>query len=224
MLSLILNYFRNITTHLFNSRISVLSLFDKNSRISAKAGLQRFVIVRESTIGDYSYVGHSSNIFRVTVGKFCSLSRYVNIGLSSHPIKFISMSPIFFSVKNATGTQWTDQNVYDDRPDPITIGNDVWIGMNVTVTGGVTIGNGAVIAAHSVITKDVPPYSIVGGVPAKIIRYRFDEQTIAKLQKLCWWDLPDSFIKKHLAKFQNEMTPSVLDEVISLAASELRSK
>ncbi|MGZ3763982.1 MAG: CatB-related O-acetyltransferase [Mucilaginibacter sp.] len=202
----------------------MLSLFDGKTMISDKAGLQRFVIVRESTIGEYSYIGHSSNIFRVNIGKFCSISRYVNIGLSSHPTNFISTSPIFFSVKNATGTTWSDKDVYDDRPDPIVIGNDVWIGMNVTVTTGITIGNGAVIAAHSVVTKDVPPYGIVAGVPAKLIKYRFDAPTIEKLQKLSWWDLPEAFIKKHLSKFQNEMTPSSLDEVISLAGSELKVK
>jgi acetyltransferase-like isoleucine patch superfamily enzyme len=140
--------------------------------------------------------------------------------LSSHPVNFLSTSPIFFSVNNATGHTWIDKDVYDDRPEPISIGNDVWIGMNVTIMGGVTIGNGAIIAAHSVVTKDVPAYAIVAGIPGKVIKYRFDEQMIAKLQKLRWWDLPETLLKKHIKSLQQELTAQGLDEIIIAAASE----
>jgi acetyltransferase-like isoleucine patch superfamily enzyme len=187
--------------------------YDNATKISLKSTIQRFVVIRQSNIGEFSYIGHNSNIFRATIGKFCSISRFVNIGLSSHPSNFLSTSPVFFSANNAAGYNWIDKDVYDDNPDPILIGNDVWIGMNATIMGGVTVGNGAIIAAHSVVTKDVPPYAIVGGVPAKVIRYRFDDLLISKLESICWWDLPEVVLKKNISIFMEELEPEKLDQL-----------
>ncbi|EPR69959.1 CatB-related O-acetyltransferase [Cyclobacterium qasimii] len=164
------------------------------------------VILRDTKVQDYSYIGHSSNFLRTNIGKFCSISRNVNCGLPSHPTHFISTSPIFFSPNNSTGTNWVKgDKLYDDLPSPINIGNDVWIGMNVSITSGINIGDGAVIAAHSVVTKDVPPYSIVGGVPAKILKYRFSSDIINQLQKSEWWNKPDQYLKDNLSNFQHNI-------------------
>jgi acetyltransferase-like isoleucine patch superfamily enzyme len=222
MHSLLRNYFTfsRLKAQFAGRKLSWLAFYDAGSEISPKAAIQRFVNIRESTIGAYSYIGHTSNIFRAQIGKFCSVSRYVNIGLSSHPINTVSSSPIFFSANNVTGHRWIDKDVYDDRPDPVAIGNDVWIGMNTTIMGGVTVGNGAVIAAHSVVTKDIPPYAIVAGIPAKIIRYRFDDELIKQLEESNWWDLPEELIRQNIAKFQGEISPDSLVELSKLSSKK----
>src|SRR3546814_12678566 len=104
--------------------------------------------MRNSTINDYSYIGYNSNLNNVQIGKYCSISKNVNIGLSTHPIDWISTSPIFFSPNNGTGYRWTSERLYDDSPKRTKIGNDVWIGMNVTIMGGVTVGDGAIIRSE----------------------------------------------------------------------------
>ena len=217
MFELILNYFTlsRLKTQIKNGNISLLSFYDKATTLSNKASVQRFVLIRESHINSYSYIGYSSNIFRAAIGKFCSISRFVNIGLGTHPTSFLSTSPVFFSVDNGTGYSWVNKDMHDGKPKPVTIGNDVWVGMNVTIMGGVKIGNGAIIGAHSVVTKDIPPYAIVGGIPAKIIKFRFSTEIIDKLEKLSWWDLPEEVLKNNIDFFQKELNETNIDEFIS---------
>lgn len=93
------------------------------------------------------------------------------------------------------------------------IGNDVWIGMNVTIMGGLKIGNGAIIAAHSVVTKDVPPYSIVAGVPARIIKYRFDDDKIQKIEKFEWWRLSPEILKNNCSMFSKALDNEIMEEL-----------
>ena len=174
MRRLILNYFSlaRLKMQFANKRLSWFVVYDSDCIISTKSKIQRFAIIRDTKIEDYSYIGYSSNLNRVTVGKFCSISKYVSIGLTHHPSNYLSTSPVFFTAKNATGYQWVDKDSYDDRPKPVTIGNDVWIGANCTVTFGVNIGEGSIVGANSLVNKDVLPYSVVGGVPAKFLKYR----------------------------------------------------
>lgn len=110
-------------------------------------------------------------------------------GLGRHPTNFISTHPSFYSILKQANYSFTKKNYLDELAE-VEIGNDVWIGAGVLVLDGVKVGNGAVIAAGSVVNKNVEPYSIVGGVPAKLIRYRYDIDTIRKIQELCWWDWP----------------------------------
>ncbi len=144
--------------------------------------------------GKHSYFGWGTFITRprdTTIGSFVSIAGCVVIGLRQHPTSFLSTHP-FQYVKLP---KWKNPLYEWNWAIPTKIGNDVWIGHNASIMSGVTIGDGAVIAANAVVTKDVPPYAIVGGVPAKIIRYRFDEQTITDLLELKWWDLPDDVIE-----------------------------
>ena len=203
MIKVLFGFFKGWLKHLFNSRVSSLSLVYDNCKIAPKGVVYSFCRLRSVKIGDYSYIGKSSILHSVTIGKFSSISDHCVIGLPSHSINTISSSPIFSGVRNGTKTSWVSKNM-PLKPMSVVIGNDVWIGYRAMIPSHVTIGDGAVIAAGSVVVKDVPPYAVVGGVPAKIIKYRFPQDVIDKLLEIRFWDKTDEEIKKNLDLFQKE--------------------
>lgn len=157
-------------------------------------------------IGFGSYIAKESRI-RGKIGRYTSIGSFVICNPGIHPYEvFVSTSPVFYSVtKNKLGgsftnTQYFEENRYADKINrySVIIGNDCWIGDGVFITGGVKIGDGAVVLAHAVVTKDVPPFAIVGGVPAKVIKYRFDEKTITFLNEFKWWEKNESWLKENL--------------------------
>ena len=161
------------------------------------------VSLNEVTLGDFTYIAGNTNISKTTIGKFCSIGPYCKIGLGKHPTKdFVSTHPVFFSTLKQAQVTFADRNYFDEFA-YIIIGNDVWLGANVIVVDGVKIGDGAIVAAGSVVTKDIPPYTIVGGVPAKIIKYRFEKEEIKKLLQLKWWDMDVEYLKENFIKFHN---------------------
>lgn len=141
---------------------------------------------------------------RLVIGKFCSIACGAKFLFNSANHALGSLStypfPIFFE---EWGLPVEDIPMAWDNKGDIIIGNDVWIGYEAVVLAGVTIGNGAIIGARAVVTKDVPPYTIVGGVPAKPIRQRFVSETVETLQQLKWWDWPEEKIARHLADIQS---------------------
>ena len=161
------------------------------------------VSLNEVTLGDFTYIAGNTSILRTTIGKFCSIGPDCKIGLGKHPTKdFVSTHPVFFSTLKQAQVTFADRNYFDEFA-YIIIGNDVWLGANVIVVDGVKIGDGAIVAAGSVVTKDIPPYTIVGGVPAKIIKYRFEKEEIEKLLQLKWWDMDVEYLKENFIKFHN---------------------
>jgi acetyltransferase-like isoleucine patch superfamily enzyme len=142
-------------------------------------------------------------VCRGVVGSFCSIGPGTTIGgLGAHPLNMISTNPVFYSTLRQCGMTFSDADYFTEMKS-VVLGNDVWVGANALILGGVTVGHGAVIAAGAVVTKDVPDYSVVGGVPAKVIKYRFTAEEIALLLKLQWWALPDSVLSANAQLFRN---------------------
>ncbi len=148
-----------------------------------------------STIGNYSYCGYDCLICNTEIGAYCSIADNVCIGVAEHPLEWISTSPVFQKVKHSgPAKRYAEFDLPKSKR--TRIGNDVWIGHHAAIKQGVCIGDGAVIGTGAVVTKDVPPYAIVGGVPAKLIKYRFSEDIIEDFLKIKWWNLPEEILQK----------------------------
>ena len=167
-------------------------------------------MVGYSEIGYGSYIGPYSKLSNIQIGRFSCISSYVHTISGRHPTRnWVSIHPAFFSLRKQSGFTYVTEQKYeeikflDDGKTSIRIGNDVWIGSHVLLLEGVSIGDGAIVAAGAVVTKDVPPYAIVGGVPAKIIRYRFAFDQIKLLEEIKWWEKDVAWIKKHAELFDN---------------------
>ena len=194
-------YFLNsIRINVFNKGVRVSlsckirpkTKFDGYNRIGSHT-------ILKGRIGRYSYIGANCEL-NAHIGSFCSIGPNVAIVSATHPLTFASTSPAWFSRINHCGKKINVvegiENILSVDVDGIKygaeIGSDVWIGSNVMIKGGVKIGTGAVVGMGSVVTKDVPPYSVVAGCPARVIKYRFDNELIKRLVCSEWWRLPDS--------------------------------
>ena len=200
------HYIKGILKNLFNPRISKAAFISSNVDVDKSAYIYRGVKAKHASIGAHSYIANNTDIENAEIGKYCSIADHCRIGMSGHSLSYLSTSPIFTQTINGLQECWIDKDVFEhrDAEERAYLGNDVWIGSHALINGGVHIGNGACVAAGAVVVKDVPPYAIVGGVPAKVIRYRFPEDVIAKLQELKWWDLPEEKLKEHITLFQQE--------------------
>lgn len=166
-----------------------------NCKIDPQARVYKYHLLSNTVIGKGTYVSLNARIYNTTIGKFCSIGPNLVSGWGLHPIHGISTSPAFYSVNGQAGFTYSKETKVQEII-PVTIGNDVFIGANVTILDGVTIGDGAVIGAGAVVSKDIPPYAVAVGCPIKIIKYRFDEQTIEGLLKSKWWDGDEETLKK----------------------------
>jgi acetyltransferase-like isoleucine patch superfamily enzyme len=160
-------------------------------------------------LGFSSYVGPNSYV-NGKIGKFCSIGSNVRFVIGTHPINYVSTSPLTYSTKVECPCSFGakdsfGESKYADKEKKfhILIGNDVWIGSNALILEGLTIGDGAIIGAGSVVTKNVPPYAVVAGVPANIIKYRFNDKQIAFLLGFKWWDKDAKWIKLNTKHFSN---------------------
>jgi acetyltransferase-like isoleucine patch superfamily enzyme len=182
------------------SNISPLALI-RESRVSKKSAILSGSRFYNSSIGDYSYLSRNCFVNNTAIGKFCSISDNCTIGFNAHPLDWIATSPVFHAGSNIFKKNFSTHPFETNRR--TIIQNDVWIGLNAIIADGVIVGNGAVIAAGAVVTKDVPPYAIVGGVPAKIIRYRLPEEIRNAILQSNWWEWDEERLLRHAAFFND---------------------
>lgn len=171
-------------------------VISRDSSFDSNVNILDYCRIFNSRVSSYSYVAPYSIMIDCSVGKYTSIGPGCRIGLGIHPVNELSTSPYLYNDNLFQKKNNSDfQNVI--------IGNDVWIGANVLIMGGVTIGHGAVIGAGAVVTKSLPPYSISIGVPAKTVKYRFDDKTINDLLRTPWWDLEHDIIMRHKQDFRS---------------------
>ncbi len=179
------------------------SSFEGYNRIGNRSKFQGYM-------GYGSYIGEFSQI-NATIGRYSCISDRVYTVSGTHPTKdFVSVHPAFYSTAEQSGFTYTQVDAFEetlrnpvDRKTAVYIGNDVWIGCDVTILGGIKIGDGAIVAAGSIVTQDVEPYTIVGGVPAKPIRKRFSQAQIDFLQEFLWWNKSPAWLKENSAHMRD---------------------
>lgn len=158
----------------------------------------------ESTMGDYSYVVNDANVIYTTIGKFCSIAAMTRINPGNHPMHRASQSHFTYRASAYFDDAEDDAAFFDwRRAHAVTIGHDVWIGHGAIVLAGRNIGTGAVVAGGAVVTKDVAPYTIVAGNPARPVRQRFPDDIAERLQRLAWWDWEHTRLRAALDDFRH---------------------
>ena len=158
--------------------------------------------VAESRFGDFSYVVNDSDIIYTDVGRFCSIAAHTRINPGNHPVERVAMN--HFTYRSSAYGLGGDDPVFFDwrRQFRCRLGHDVWIGHGAVVLPGVSLGNGAVAGAGAIVTKDVPPFAIVVGNPARLLRYRFPPEIVAALESIAWWDWPHDRLGAAMADFR----------------------
>ena len=184
----------------------------KSCRLGRYAAIGERVILREVSVGDYSYFERHAEAIYATIGKFCSIAANSRINALEHPLERLTMHKVSYRPNEYFRYLGVDEAFRQRRQGKrVTVGNDVWIGHGAVIMPGVSVGNGAVIGSNAVVTRDVPPYAIAVGVPAKVVRMRFDVSTIARLEKLAWWDWPHETLRERLGDFRNMPALDFLD-------------
>lgn len=193
------------------------SIIEKKVKLSGRSKLHgrnricRSCEVVTTELGFGSYIGIETKLYNTKIGKYCCIGPYVLVATGEHPTKeFVSIHPAFYSLKKQAGFAYADRQYFEefrytdrDKKYNVEIENDVWIGARSTILSGVKIGNGAIVAAGALVSKNVPPYAIVGGVPAKIIKFRFSDEDIKWLLDLKWWDKDEKWLRNHTKYFCN---------------------
>jgi chloramphenicol O-acetyltransferase type B len=184
------------------------AIFD--STLQANSLLSHDCTITDIDLGSYSYIAEQSVVSYTNIGKFCSIGPGFLCGYGSHPLNFVSTSPVFYSTRKQCGVTFAETDEFQEF-NRTTIGNDVWIGARVFIRSGVTIGDGAVLAAGAVIVDDVADYAVVGGVPAKTIRQRFTEPEIKDLLEIAWWNWPEPELRAARAKIAQNDVDAFID-------------
>jgi acetyltransferase-like isoleucine patch superfamily enzyme len=180
----------------------VIGLFPPPTKSEAWLKERGMLVIGRHSYGKPNIVLFAGDSARVSIGSFCSLASEIEVMPGgNHPTDMVTTYPLRRRLAGTEqpGEPWSKGDV--------AIGNDVWIGRGVKILGGVTIGDGAVIAAYSVVTKDIPPYAIAAGVPARVVRTRFSEEVVERLLRIRWWEWDDAAILERV----DDLTSTDLD-------------
>lgn len=188
----------------------------RESKIGERSTIQRYGDIWGVDIGKYTCIGRMSTIQETQIGSFCALADYLTIGCDDHDYKMVTTHPFWHDTSwgISEDEEFSKEYRRKEYEQPCVIGNDVWMGAGVIVCRNVTIGNGCVIGAGAIITKDIEPYSVVVGVPGRVIKKRFDDKTIERLENAKWWDLPVEVIKENIHIFRDKhLNEDVLEQL-----------
>jgi phosphonate metabolism protein (transferase hexapeptide repeat family) len=160
-------------------------------------------VLQEAFLDDYSYIREDGMVWSARIGKFANIAAHVRINAPNHPVERATLHHFTYRSEDYWPGEEPDGSVFEWRRDhSVTVGHDVWIGHGATILPGVNVGNGAVIGSGAVVTRDVEPYTIVGGVPARLIRRRFPQEIGARMDRLAWWDWSHERLRRALPDFR----------------------
>jgi virginiamycin A acetyltransferase len=188
-----------------------------NSKVGRMCVIGKFSKMAYSSLLDLSYIGEYTIVINSSIGKFTSISWGVTIGPEEHDYNKVTNHSFLYSTKSF---KLSNTKYYSPFEKECVIGNDVWIGCNSTILRGVTIGDGAVIGANSLVNKDVPPYAVVVGSPARLVKFRFSEEIIIKMEEIKWWDMPLDLISANAELFNRTPDLSVIEKLMILKRNE----
>jgi acetyltransferase-like isoleucine patch superfamily enzyme len=196
------NYFSSVL-RFKNATIQPNAYVNSDCTLGHSVRVYQNAVVTNTAIDSYSYIGGYSKIKNCSIGRFCSIGQNVQIGLGIHPTTLISTYPGFYSTKASGATAISRKDLTEEYK-LTRIGHDVWVGNNAIILDGVSLGNGAVVGAGAIVTRDVPAFAIVVGSPAKVVRYRFNAETIEVLEAFEWWSKDIEFLRANCDSFSSE--------------------
>lgn len=175
----------------------------KDSTLGRYTEVARNCSLNETQVGDYSYLMEHCDAYRTVIGKFSNIASYVRMNATHHPLERATLHHFTYRSNDYWDDAEADKDFFDRRrARQVTIGHDTWLGHGSTVLPGVTVGDGATVGAGAVVTRDVAPYTVVAGVPARTVRRRFDEATAERLVSMAWWDWPHEQLRAALDDFR----------------------
>jgi virginiamycin A acetyltransferase len=187
---------------------------DAATVLEAPVRVGPYTRVTESQIGSYTYFGNGCTLLGVNVGRFCSGAWGVTLGASGHHLDCATTHTFPWLPVDGGFVAEPGMSV-----SPLHVGHDVWLGCNAVVLSGLTVGHGAAVAAGAIVVHDVPDYAVVAGVPARVVRLRFDESLVERLLTVGWWNWPITVLRENLALFQEPLNAEVMDALERVAES-----
>lgn len=199
---------RKLKKKLPTSDVDISCKYDEKTYLQGNNSIQNNVDIRGTKIGKCTYIGHDSSLLKCEIGKFCSISWNVEVIAGRHPAHMVSTHPLFYRDASFSGLRFCDYSLFDEYRYTnndcfVCIGNDVLIGAHAKILDGVTIGDGAIILSGAMVTRDVLPYKIVGGIPAREMGQRFTDDEIDWLEKIRWWNMSEEWIKTNAPYFNS---------------------